>query len=54
MTAYTGRTKYIMGEFGIAFTVVVAVLAAYFWMRRAEVAQPLSFTVEARPLRTMP
>ena len=40
MTAYTGRTKYILGEFGIGFTVVVAVLAAYFWMRREEVAQP--------------
>jgi uncharacterized protein len=40
MTAYTGRTKYILGEFGIGFTLVVAVLAAYFWMRRAEVAQP--------------
>ena len=40
MTANTGRTKYILGEFGIGFTFVVAVLAAYFWMRRAEVAQP--------------
>jgi membrane protease YdiL (CAAX protease family) len=39
MTAYTGRTKYILGEFGIEFTLVVAVLAAYFWIRRAEVAQ---------------
>jgi membrane protease YdiL (CAAX protease family) len=40
MTAYTGRTKYILGEFGIGFTVVVAALAAYFWTRRAELAQP--------------
>jgi membrane protease YdiL (CAAX protease family) len=40
MTAYTGRTKYILGEFGIAFTLTVAVLAFYFWTRRAEVAQP--------------
>jgi uncharacterized protein len=40
MTASTGRTKYILGEFGIGFTLVVAVLAAYFWIRRAEVAQP--------------
>jgi hypothetical protein len=38
MTAYTGRAKYILGEFGIGFTLVVAGLAAYFWMRRAEVA----------------
>jgi hypothetical protein len=35
--AYTGRTKYILGEFGIGFTLVVAMLAAYFWTRRAEV-----------------
>jgi hypothetical protein len=40
MTAYTGRAKYILGEFGIGFTLVVAVIAAYFWTRRAEVAQP--------------
>jgi uncharacterized protein len=40
MTAYNDRAKYILGEFGIAFTVVVALLAAYFWTRRAEVAQP--------------
>ena len=39
MTAYTGRTKYILGEFGKGFTLIVAVLAAYFWMRRAEVVQ---------------
>lgn len=36
MTAYNGRTKYILGEFGIGFTLVVAMLAAYFWTRRAE------------------
>ena len=40
MTAYTGRTKYILSEFGIAFTLVVGVLGAYFWTRRAEVGQP--------------
>lgn len=39
MTAYTGRSKYILGEFGIGFTLVIAVVAAYFWKRRAEVAQ---------------
>jgi membrane protease YdiL (CAAX protease family) len=39
MTAYTGRTKYILGEFGIGLTVIAAVLAAYFWTRRAEVEQ---------------
>ena len=40
MTAYTGRTKYILGEFGIAFTIAMAVFAAYFWSRRAELTQP--------------
>lgn len=40
MTAPSANTRYILGEFGIAFTITVAVLAAYFWMRRAEVAQP--------------
>ena len=36
MTAYTGKTRYILGEFGIGFTPVVALLAACFWSRRAE------------------
>ena len=40
MTANTGRTKYVLGEFGIGFTFVVTLLAAYFWTRRAEVTQP--------------
>lgn len=40
MTTYTGRARYILGEFGIGFTMVVAVFAGYFWMRRKEVAQP--------------
>ena len=47
MTAYAGRTKYILGEFGIGFTVVVAVLGAYFWSRRAEVAQGHAVSAEA-------
>jgi len=38
--AGTGRAKYILGEFGIGFNLVMAVLATYFWMRRAEVVQP--------------
>lgn len=37
MTEYAGNKKYILGEFGIAFTMAVALLAAYFWRRRAEV-----------------
>jgi membrane protease YdiL (CAAX protease family) len=40
MTAYTSRTRYILGEFGIGFTLVVTVLAVYFWSRRAELDQP--------------
>ena len=46
MTDYSGRTKYILGEFGIAFTITVAVLAAYFWTRRAEVTQRLPVEVD--------
>jgi hypothetical protein len=30
MIMYTGSAKYILGEFGIGFTLVVAMLAAYF------------------------
>jgi hypothetical protein len=30
MTAYTARTNYILGEFGIGFTLVLVVLATYF------------------------
>jgi len=40
MSAYSGRTRYIVGEFGAGFTLVAALFAAYFWMRRGEVAQP--------------
>jgi membrane protease YdiL (CAAX protease family) len=43
MTAYNGVAKYILGEFGIGFTVVVALLAAYFWKRRAEVSRNPEF-----------
>jgi len=39
LTAYTSATKYVVGEFGIGFTLVVAVFAAYFWRRRAEVGR---------------
>jgi membrane protease YdiL (CAAX protease family) len=40
MTAYNERAKYILGQFGTAFTLTVGLLAVYFWMRRAEVDQP--------------
>jgi uncharacterized protein len=39
MTAYTGHAKYILGEFGAGFTLVVAVLAFYFWTRRGELGK---------------
>lgn len=37
LTADTGRTKYVIGEFGAALPVTVIVLAVYFWTRRGEV-----------------
>lgn len=37
MTADTGRTKYVIGEFGAALPVTLLVLAVYFWTRRGEV-----------------
>jgi membrane protease YdiL (CAAX protease family) len=40
MTDYSGRAKYIVGEFGIGSTIVIVVPAVYFGLRRAEVAQP--------------
>jgi membrane protease YdiL (CAAX protease family) len=43
MTAYKGVAKYVLGEFGIGFTLIVALLAAYFWKRRAEVARNPEF-----------
>jgi hypothetical protein len=47
MTVHTGRTKNILGEFGVGFTIVVAVLAAYFWTRRGEVVQSEAIFVSA-------
>ena len=41
LTADTGRTKYVIGEFGAALPLTVIVLAVYFWLRRGEVSQPL-------------
>lgn len=41
LTAYADRAKYILGEFGIGFTVVVGLLVTYSWSRRAEIA-PIS------------
>lgn len=38
VTKDTGRTKYVIGEFGAALPVAAVLLAAYFWTRRGEVA----------------
>ena len=54
MTLYNGRTKYILGEFGIGLTLAVAVLAVYFWMRRAEVARPQGALLNAALEETRP
>jgi membrane protease YdiL (CAAX protease family) len=37
ITADTGRTKYIIGEFGAALPITVALVAVYFWKRRREI-----------------
>jgi len=54
MIMYTGSAKYILGEFGIGFTLVVAMLAAYFWTRRAEVGQSSVGSLESRLLNAAP
>ena len=54
MTAYTGRTKYILGEFGIGFTLVVAVLAAYSGRAARKWLRARQGAVEARFLNAAP
>ena len=39
MTTDTGKTKYVIGEFGAALAIVAICLAIYFWTRRGEVEQ---------------
>lgn len=36
MTTDTGRTKYVIGEFGYALAIVSVIFAIYFWTRRNE------------------
>jgi membrane protease YdiL (CAAX protease family) len=38
ITTNTGRTKYVIGEFGAGLAIVCILFAAYFWMRRGEVS----------------
>jgi membrane protease YdiL (CAAX protease family) len=38
VTADTGRTKYITGEFGAALALTTIAVAVYFWTRRAELS----------------
>jgi uncharacterized protein len=42
ITTDTGRTKYVIGEFGAALPIVCALFAIYFWTRRRELPQPES------------
>jgi len=36
----TGRTAYIIDEFGVALAVVVAIVAIVIWRRRGELPAP--------------
>jgi|SRR5579872_3078679 len=38
LTRDTGKTKYVIGEFGAALAIALVILAVYFWSRRAEVS----------------
>jgi uncharacterized protein len=40
MTTDTGRTKYIISEFGCGLALVSIAFAVYFWTRRKELPQP--------------
>jgi CAAX protease family protein len=46
LTTDTGRTKYIIGEFGAALAIVSTVVAIYFWSRRGELPAADSATAE--------
>jgi membrane protease YdiL (CAAX protease family) len=47
ITTDTGRTKYVIGEFGAALSLVFILLGAYFWTRRNEVSTTASNGGEA-------
>jgi len=51
ITADTGRTKYVTGEFGAALAITVVPIAVYFWLRRGEVSGSMSKRVE-QPLKS--
>lgn len=42
ITTDTGRTRYIIGEFGAALPIVTLIFAIYFWTRRREVSSQTS------------
>ena len=44
LTTDTGRTKYIIGEFGAALPIVSVAFALYFWSRRHELPSPAAAT----------
>lgn len=41
LTTNTGRTPYVIGEFGAALALVSIAFALYFWGRRGELALPV-------------
>lgn len=47
LTADTGRTKYVIGEFGVALPATVVLLAVYFWARRGELTPATSHAAAA-------
>jgi len=47
ITADTGRTKYVIGEFGAALAITVAIVAVYFWTRRGELPAEVPKTMAA-------
>jgi uncharacterized protein len=47
ITVDTGRTPYIIGEFGAGLAVVSLVFAAYFWSRRNELPQAVKSAIAA-------
>ena len=42
LTTNTGRTKYVIGEFGAGLAVMCVIVGAYFWMRRGEASDSRS------------
>ena len=41
LTVDTGRTRWLLTEFGIVLALSMGVAAVWFWLRRGEVERPL-------------